>query len=60
MKEFIIYNKITGEEVDPEELITDWVERGKAFKIKLLFSNEFSDLTIIPKKKLIKKKTKDD
>ena len=55
MDELIIYNKITGEEVDPEELIKDWVGRGKAFKIKVLFrdpSHGFSDLAIIPKKEI--------
>lgn len=57
MEELTIYNKITGKEVDAEELIKDWVERGKSFKIKVLFkdpSHGFSDLTIIPKKELSK------
>jgi hypothetical protein len=56
MKELIIYNRITKEEVDPVELIEDWVKNGKAFKIKVLLkdpSHGFSDLTIIPKKKMM-------
>lgn len=57
MKDLIIYNKITGKEVDPEKLIKDWVKNGKAFKIKTLFKNTssgFADLIIIPKKDLIR------
>ena len=42
-----IVNTITGETVDPVELVNDLIERGKLFRLPLLFSGEFSDLQIV-------------
>jgi len=43
-----IVNVITGQDIDPVSLVQDLIDRGKLFRLPLLFDDEFNDLKIVP------------
>jgi len=43
---YYVYNRITGEKFSLIEIIKDFVERGKLFRIPLLLKNQFFDIEI--------------